>query len=68
MREITKGRSVLRPQAVAKKLGISLVSLWRMRKMEGFPEPRQIPGIRGVGWDSNAIDEWIELHFGTEES
>lgn len=50
---------LLRANDVIKILGISLVTLWRMRRAGQFPEPVSI-SVRAVGWKEATIHEWVE--------
>jgi predicted DNA-binding transcriptional regulator AlpA len=50
--------SLLRPRDVAEYLGVSVVTIWRMRRRGDFPEPIRIsPGA--VGWRAADIEAWL---------
>lgn len=54
---------ILRPAQVADLLGISVVSLWRLRKRGDFPTAFKICGGRIVGWKASTINMWISENF-----
>lgn len=57
---------VLRPQQVAKTLGISIATLWRWTKeLQDFPRPFPI-GPRATGFDASDVDAFIERCKGGE--
>ena len=48
-----------RPKPLAKRLGVSTVTLWRMRQRHEFPEPVQIS--RGaIGWRESDVQAWLD--------
>jgi len=48
----------LRPRALADFTGLSLATLWRMRRRGDLPEPvRLSPGA--VGWRASVIEQWL---------
>ena len=48
-----------RPKPLAKRLGVSITTLWRMRGRNEFPEPVQIsPGA--IGWRESDVQAWLE--------
>lgn len=52
-------KRILRPKEVADYLAISMATLWRLNKEKDFPKKIQL-SARAVGWDSSAIDMWLE--------
>ncbi len=49
---------IIRPRELADKIGLSLATIWRLRKRGDLPEPiRLSPGA--VGWRLSAIDSWL---------
>jgi len=44
---------------VRKKVGLSGTTIWRKCKDGTFPAPIQL-STRRVGWDEDAVDEWIK--------
>ncbi len=59
---------ILSPRAVAKLLGLSVVTIWRMREAkplrsgqarQKFPEPIQLSPGR-IGWRRADIERWLE--------
>jgi prophage regulatory protein len=50
---------ILRPRELAGYVGLSLATLWRLRRRGDLPEPiRLSPGC--VGWRSSDIERWLE--------
>ena len=48
-----------RPKSAANKLGVSVVTLWRMRQRHEIPEPVEIsPGA--IGWTEEELQTWLE--------
>ncbi len=57
MPEITRSRQALRPAQAAKKLGISVPTLWRYcREKPNFPKPRKL-SARVTVFDDAELDE-----------
>lgn len=49
---------VLRPRELADCLGLSLTTVWRLRRRGALPQPiRLSPGC--VGWRASAIAAWL---------
>lgn len=49
---------ILRPRQLADRIGLSLATLWRLRRRGDLPEPiRLSPGA--CGWRSSDIDAWL---------
>jgi prophage regulatory protein len=49
---------ILRPRQLADRIGLSLATLWRLRRRGDLPEPiRLSPGC--VGWRTSVIDAWL---------
>ena len=53
------GRRLLRMPEVLERTGVSKATIYRLIKAGKFPKPVGL-GVRAVGWDAHAIDEWIE--------
>ena len=51
--------SILRKVEVARRVGLSPVSIWRLEKEGNFPSRVQL-GPRCVGWKEEEVDQWIE--------
>ena len=55
----TPSDRILRPRELADRIGLSLATLWRLRRRGDLPEPiRLSPGC--VGWRSSDIERWLE--------
>ena len=53
--------SLLRSEDVAKRLGISITSFWRLRKEKKFPQPIFIgESKRMIGWRESTVVNWME--------
>jgi prophage regulatory protein len=52
-------RSIIRLPEVKARTGLGRSSIYNMIKTGNFPLPVPI-GLRAIGWDSQAIDKWIE--------
>jgi len=49
---------IIRPRELADRIGLSLATLWRLRRRGDLPEPiRLSPGC--VGWRTSDIDAWL---------
>jgi prophage regulatory protein len=49
---------ILRPARVAEQLGLSIVTIWRLRRRGEFPAPIQLsPGA--IGWRASTIAAWL---------
>ena len=49
---------VVRPREAARLLGVSVTSLWRMRRRLGLPEPITLsPGA--IGWRIETLRAWL---------
>jgi prophage regulatory protein len=49
---------ILRPRNLSARLGLSLATLWRLRRRGDLPEPiRLSPGC--VGWRASDIEAWL---------
>ena len=54
----TPSDRILRPRELADRIGLSLATLWRLRRRGDLPEPiRLSPGC--VGWRSSDIEAWL---------
>ena len=50
---------ILRPRELAERIGLSLTTLWRLRRRGELPEPLRLsPGC--VGWRASDIERWLE--------
>ncbi len=50
---------IVRPRELAERLGVSLATIWRMRRRGEFPEPVRIsPGC--CGWSERTLAEWLK--------
>ncbi len=55
----TPSDRILRPRELADRIGLSLATLWRLRRRGDLTEPiRLSPGC--VGWRSSDIERWLE--------
>jgi len=49
---------ILRPRELSHYIGLSLATLWRLRRAGSLPEPiRLSPNC--VGWRTSVIDAWL---------
>ena len=55
-------RRILRRQHVELRTGLSRSTLYQWIREGRFPPPVPL-GRRAVGWDSAAIDQWLEEHL-----
>ena len=54
----TEANRILRPRDLRDRLGLSLATVWRLRRRGELPEPiRLSPGC--VGWRATDIDQWL---------
>lgn len=51
-------RRIMRPTEVYKLVGLSDVTVWRLRRSGKFPKPIRLSGNR-IGWSEEAILNWI---------
>jgi len=49
---------ILRPRELASYVGLSLATLWRLRKAQSLPEPIRL-STNCVGWRISVIDAWL---------
>ena len=49
---------ILRINEVAKRIGLSRTTIWRLERSQQFP-PRRKLAPNAVGWLDNEIEEWI---------
>lgn len=49
----------IRPKQMPSKVGLSLVTIWRMEKAGLFPKRRKI-SAGAVGWIESEVDAWAE--------
>jgi prophage regulatory protein len=56
---------ILRPRELASYIGLSLATLWRLRRAGSLPEPiRLSPNC--VGWRVSVIDAWLVARAAAE--
>jgi prophage regulatory protein len=49
---------IIRPRELAERIGLSLATIWRLRRRGDLPDPiRLSPGC--VGWRISDIDAWL---------
>ncbi|MEP7247853.1 MAG: AlpA family transcriptional regulator [Gammaproteobacteria bacterium] len=51
--------SFLRLRQVVSVTGLSRMTIWRLERAGGFPQPRQL-GARSVAWLQSEVEQWIE--------
>lgn len=51
-------QKILRAVDVARLVGFSTVTLWRLRKMGKFPNPIKLTS-RTVGWRRSDVEDWL---------
>jgi len=56
---LTEGSDrIIRPRELTERIGLSLATIWRLRRRGDLPEPiRLSPGC--VGWRTSDIDAWL---------
>lgn len=52
---------IMRAPAVARKVGLSQSTIYRLVKRGEFPQKRKI-GKRAVGWQSDEVQAWVDQH------
>jgi prophage regulatory protein len=50
---------IVRPAEVAEALGVSKVTLWRMRRRGDLPAPLRI-SANAVGWRESTVSRWLD--------
>ena len=50
---------ILRPHQVAEYLQVSIATVWRLVKQDGFPQPFRL-GIQSTGFLRSDIDAWLQ--------
>ena len=53
------GERIIRPAELIKRLGITKVTLWRMRKRFEIPEPLRFSS-NAIGWRESTIERWLD--------
>jgi prophage regulatory protein len=49
---------IIRPRELAARIGLSLATIWRLRRRGDLPDPiRLSPGC--VGWRTSDIEAWL---------
>lgn len=59
-------RRVLRVKTVLDLTGVSRATLYRLIRAQQFPKPIALTGVRAVGWDSQAVESWIESRINSD--
>jgi predicted DNA-binding transcriptional regulator AlpA len=59
----TDALQFLRPSDVCRLLRISKPTLWRLRRVTGFPEPTELTD-RVIAWRRSEIEAWLATRFG----
>ena len=49
---------ILRPRELASYVGLSLATIWRLRRAGILPAPRQL-SKNCVGWRTSVVDAWL---------
>ena len=49
---------ILRPRELAGYVGLSLATLWRLRRTGALPEPIRL-SANCVGWRVSVVDAWL---------
>ena len=57
--ELTPGLRILSPRQISDVLGLSLCTLWRMRRRGELPDPIRISAGR-VGWRESDVLAWLK--------
>lgn len=53
-------RRILRLRDVQDCTGLSRATIYRLIRKQSFPAQMSLTGARAVGWDSQAVESWIE--------
>ena len=61
-RDAFQGRRILRLPDVELRIGFKRAHIYSLMSQGRFPKSVQL-GPRAVGWDSVAIDEWVEARI-----
>jgi prophage regulatory protein len=59
----TRPRSILRLAGVLERTGMKKSSLFAQMAAGKFPKSVAIAGTRSTGWDSHAIDAYVDAQF-----
>ena len=54
---------ILRPRELAGYVGLSLATLWRLRRAGSLPEPIRL-STNCVGWRTSVVDAWLAARAG----
>ena len=49
---------IIRPRELASYVGLSLATLWRLRRAGSLPEPIRL-STNCVGWRASVVDAWL---------
>lgn len=60
-------RRILRISQVRALTNLSATSIYNLIRAGRFPEAKQIAGMRANGWDSLAVEAWINEQLDAEE-
>ena len=52
---------IIRPDDLARRLGVAKSTLYEWEKRRGFPRRIKL-GPRTSGWKRSEVDEWLERH------
>ena len=58
---------ILRPRELASYVGLSLATLWRLRRAGSLPEPLRL-SPNCVGWRISVVDAWLATRTNTGRS
>ena len=50
--------AIVRPRDLPRATGLSVVTIWRLRKQGKFPEPIRLTDV-AIGWQREVIAEWL---------
>lgn len=62
----TQPRCILRLPEVIRRTGFQRSYIYQLMREGKFPQALRI-GVRSVGWDSYAIEQWIEERLGLRD-
>lgn len=53
-----KTTRIIRPKELAEMLGVTTVTLWKMRQQSRIPQPISF-GPKFIGWRESTIEQWL---------